>query len=335
MMSYPDSRSVREALDRVEFLAVADIFLTPTAAMADLVLPAATNFEFDDIGNYGLPKGFLLARPKLVDPPGEVWPDLRILNELGKGLGLGEFFWRDESELVNAVLAPAGLDYPAFRAQGVLFGKQEYRSYLKGGFKTPTTKVELHSHALEERGLDPLPSFTDTLGATGRPNAEFPYLLTSAKDPVYFHSAYRQLPSLRKISPEPFVEIAPESGEALRVRDGESIWIRTARGRIRQRVRFVEGLDPRVVCAAYGWWFPERGGETLFGWEEANLNLLTSMEPPYDPVVASVNLRAIPCAIEKAEKSRPSESRRGGRRRGRSPGSPSRSGGVRRKTPKG
>ena len=335
MISYPDSQSVREALERVEFLAVADIFLTPTAAMADLVLPAATNFEFDDIGNYGLPKGFLLARPKLVEPPGDAWPDLRILNELGKGLGLGEFFWKDESELVDAVLAPAGLDYPAFRSQGVLFGKKQYRSYLKGGFKTPTTKVELHSRALEDRGLDPLPSFTDPLGATGGPSVEFPYLLTSAKNPVYFHSAYRQLPSLRKISPEPLVEIAPETAETLGVQDGDWVRIRTARGRIRQRVRLVEGLDPRVVSAAYGWWFPERAGEDLFGWMEANLNVLTSMEPPHDPLVASVNLRGIPCAIEKAEESRAPESRHGGRRKGRSSGPPSRSGEVRQKTPRG
>jgi anaerobic selenocysteine-containing dehydrogenase len=301
MLSYPDSRSVRRALARLEFLAVADLFLTPTAAMADLVLPSATNFEFDDIGNYGLPKNFLLARPKLVEPPGEAWSDMRILNELGKALGLGEFFWRDEAEILDAVLKPAGLDYRAFAERGVLFEERRYRSFQKGGFKTSSGKVELRSGFLEERGLDPLPSFTDPLGGSGRLSREYPYVLTSAKNPVYFHSAYRQLPSLRKISPEPVVEVSPDTAAELRVRDGDWVWIRTPQGRIRQRARLLEGLDPRVICAAYGWWFPEQSAESLFGWEESNLNILTSMEP-CNPLVASVNLRAIPCAVEKAKK---------------------------------
>jgi len=196
LVSYPDVLQVKEALERVPFLAVADLFMTPTAALADLVLPAATNFEFDDMGNYGLPHGFVLARPKLVEPQGEAWSDLRILNELAKGLGLGESFWEDEARMLDAVLAPAGLDYPAFRRKGVLLAETRHRSYEKGGFKTPSGKVELKSPFLAQRGLDPLPGFEEK-GVDGGLSPAFPYLLTSAKNPVFFHSAYRQISSLR------------------------------------------------------------------------------------------------------------------------------------------
>jgi anaerobic selenocysteine-containing dehydrogenase len=134
-----------------------------------------------------------------------------------------------------------------------------------------------------------------------KPSKEFPFLLTSAKDPVFFHSAYRQIPSLRRISPEPAVQISPETASWLGVSQGDLVWVRTECGKVRQRISILEGLDPRVVCAAYGWWFPEKGMETLLGWEEANLNLLTSAEPPFDPLLASVNLRGIPCSLERIQ----------------------------------
>lgn len=301
MVSYPDSASVRRALESLDFLAVAEIFMTPTALLADLVLPSATHLEFDDLGNFGLPKSFLLARPKVVDPPGDAWPDIRILNELGKALGMGDLFWEDEAQLLDEVLAPSGLTYREFKERLVLWGSPRYHTYQQGGFKTPSGKVELRCEQLAQRGLDPLPGFIEPLGDRVAPSKEFPFLLTSAKDPVYFHSAYRQIPSLRKISPDPVVEISPEAASLAGLAEGEWVRIRTSRGTIRQRVRLVEGLDPRVVCAAYGWWFPEAGAESLLGWEESNLNILTSGDPPFDPLLASVNLRGIPCSLERIQ----------------------------------
>lgn len=301
LLSYPDALSVHEALGRVKFLAVADLFMTPTAAMADLVLPVATNFEFDDIGHFGLPHGYLLARPKLVEPLGEAWADIRILNELAKALGLEEHFWEDEAEILDQVLAPSGLDYQAFKEKRVLLAEKQYRSYLDRGFKTPSGKVEFYAKRLEDMGLDPLPSYADLLDASGGLSEDFPFLLTSAKDPVYFHSAYRQLASLRKISSEPVVAVAPETAERLHIAEGDWVWIRTSKGKIRQRAHLSAGMDPRVISASYGWWFPERGPEDLFGWAESNLNILTHADPPYNPLVASLNLRGIPCNLERIE----------------------------------
>lgn len=301
MLSYPGSAWVKEALGKLDFLAVADIFMTPTAAMADLVLPAATHLEFNDIGNYGLPKSFILARPKVVEPPGEAWPDLKILNELAKSLGLGELFWEQEGQILEEVLAPSGLTYRQFKESLVLWGPREYGTYLKKGFNTPSGKIELYCQQLAQRGLDPLPGHPGALDSEQHPSREFPFVLTSAKDPVFFHSAYRQLASLRKISPEPEVEISPETAILLGLAQGDWVWVRTAWGKVRQRVRLVERLDPRVVCAAYGWWFPEKGMESFLGWEEANLNLLTSKDPPFDPLLGSVNLRGIPCSLEKVQ----------------------------------
>jgi anaerobic selenocysteine-containing dehydrogenase len=301
LLSYPNSNRVRKALEGLEFLAVAEIFMTPTAALADLVLPVATHMEFDDIGNYGLPKSFVLGRPKIVDPPGEAWSDIRILNQLGRRLGFKDAFWEDEAQILDAVLSPSGLTYEEFKERLILWGERTYRSYIQQGFRTPSGKVELRCDQLRERGLDPLPGFEETTEAASSPSKDYPFILTSAKNPVFFHSAWRQIPSLRKIFPEPFCEIAPETAALLGIGDGEWIWIRTEKGSIRQKAKIVQGLDPRVVCAAYGWWYPERGYETLFGWKDANINVLTCDSPPFDPLVGSVNLRGIPCALERAK----------------------------------
>ncbi len=188
LVTYSGSPKTAEALKSLEFLAVADIFMTPTAALADVVLPAATAFEFDDIGHYGLAHGWIAPRPRIVDPPGEAWPDIRILNALGQALGHGEHFWDDYRQALSEVLAPSGLTFAQFQEKGLLTGDKEYSKYRDKGFKTPSGKVELHSARLEKWGFDPLPGFSDLPEIS----LEFPLLATSRKNPHFFHSAYRQ-----------------------------------------------------------------------------------------------------------------------------------------------
>ena len=231
LLSYAHSAETFRALKSLEFFAVAEIFMTPTAQLADLVLPTATNFEFDDLGHYGLPHGFLLARPKIVDPPEECWSDSLILNELGKKLGLEKFFWPDLRSCLDEVLKPAGMKYEDFQKLGILKGDWVYKGYEKGGFGTPSKKVEIYSSRLKDWGYDPLPTYREQIpvehslrnlstrggGVTpplqpSETAREYPLILTSAKDPQYFHSAYRNLPSLRRLSPDPVVLLHQADG---------------------------------------------------------------------------------------------------------------------------
>ncbi len=78
------------------------------------------------------------------------------------------------------------------------------------------------------------------------------------------------------------------------------VFIETKRGKIRQKAGLSSDLDPRVVILSYGWWYPEREDLELFGWKESNLNILTSSDPPYDQVIGSTSLRAVPCKIDKS-----------------------------------
>jgi len=62
-----------------------------------------------------------------------------------------------------------------------------------------------------------------------------------------------------------------------------------------------EALHTNVVKADYGRWFPEKGENELFAWKESYINILTSGNPPYDPVLGTTPLRNIPCRIEKVQ----------------------------------
>ena len=74
-------------------------------------------------------------------------------------------------------------------------------------------------------------------------------------------------------------------------------YIETRRGRIRQKARLTDHIDPRVVGVDYAWWFPENGPEKLYGWEQANINILTDDNPPYGAELGTPNLRGILCKI--------------------------------------
>ncbi len=295
LISCSGAEDVDRALLKIHFLAVSDIFMTPTASMADLVLPSATHLEFNDIGHYGLPHGHIFARPGAVDPAGSAWPDIKILNEWGKRMGLAPHFWDTEQDMLEDVLKPSGITYQEFADQGMLSGKSGYYSYLEKGFATPSGKVELYSSLFEDWGYPPLP----LPGAHAEVDAEFPFLLTTRKPRYFFHSAFRQIKSLRDRDPAPKIMIHPEAAARLGISEGQAVRIHTQSGSIVQYAELSKNIDPGVVVADFGWWFPEKQDQEL-AWKESNINCLTSSNGPKDPVLGTVRLRAIPCRVEAA-----------------------------------
>jgi len=295
MIGYADSRQTYEALMNLEFLAVADIFMTPTAALADMVLPAATQFEFNDIGHYGLGHGCILARPKVVDPPEECWPDIKILNELGKAMTSEEHWYDDYNQLLEEVLQPAGLTFKEFVERGYLKGPEKFKKYLEKGFRTPTGKVELALSQAEKLNLPPLPLFD---GLPEKDDSGYPLVLTSSKSRYYLHSSYRWIERLRKRRPNPRADLHPETAEKYGIKEGDEVVIETKFGGITQVAHLTEIVDPRVINASYGWWFPEAGPESLFDWDKSNLNILTSTER-LGKEFGTPNLKAIGCKIRK------------------------------------
>ena len=293
LLAYADSRQTYDTLMKLDFLAVSDIFMTPTAALADVVLPAATHFEFDDIGHYGLGHGFILARPKVVNPPGQCWPDIKILNELGKVLTPKKYWYDEYNELLDILLAPAGLDFSQFAERGLLRGTDRFKKYEKSGFKTPSGKVELSLSQSAKLMVSALPDFN------GYPEPEdgaYPLVLTSAKSRHHLHSSYRWLEKLRKYRPHPRTLIHPKTAAEYGIAEGDDVTIETAQGQITQVAHLSDRIHPKVIYADYGWWFPEDKIEALFGWDRSNFNMLTTTEK-LGRQFGTPNLKGINCRI--------------------------------------
>ena len=311
LVAYENTGAVKEGLLNLDFISVADLYMTPTAAYADVVLPAAHWLEIDDI--YDMHPRFMIgAVNKVVEPAGEAWPDNRIFNELGRRLAPDHWF-DDVTAMLDYQLRKAGMTWSEFSARGRLSMEGKDQPYFKyttdywrreGGFGTPTGKVELYSVSMEEMGYDPLPYYREPDESPySRPDlaGEYPLILsTGGRIPFYFHSQYRQNPLLRELQPHPLVQIHPETAEKYGIADGDWVWIETARGRIRQVAELFAGIDPRVVNAEASWWYPEDPPPDYGIWK-SNANCLTDNRPPYDPAIGSTTLRALLCRVYKVE----------------------------------
>ena len=299
LLTWSNAEETYSALMKLDFLSVADLVMTPSAELADIVLPVTSFLEVDDVV-FSPPR--IKVRRRVVEPIGECWPDRKIMNELAKRLGLGRYFWNDVEESLDVRLKPAGCTFAELKKIGTIKASRVYRNYEKSGFNTPSGKAEIYSSLLEEWGHDPLPTYREppeTPRSAPELSEEYPLILTSCHSPFYYHSADRHLSTLRCLESEPCMEIHPKTAVQLGIRDGDLVYIETQRGRIQQRATITEGIDPRVVNVRYAWWFPEQGIETLHGWRESNINILTDSAPPYNPEVGSTNLRGILCRVYK------------------------------------
>ena len=304
VMTRANAKEVYEALKKLGFLTVIDFFLTPTAELADIFLPAATWLEQDYVGDFWKRHGYVVARQKAVEI-GECWQDHKIFQELGKTMGQEAYWWDRLEDALNYMLEPSGLTWDEFKERGYLKGEQTYRKYEEKGFSTPTGKVELYSTTLDKWGREPLPSYKEIPESPiSQPDLldRYPYILNAGlRTPTFFHSANYMVPWLREIRPDPIVEIHPETAKRHGIEEGQWVYIESPRGRIRQRAKLNNGIDPRVIVAEHGWWFPELK-DPGHGWDIANVNVLTDNNPEIcDPLMGSTNLRVLLCNISPCE----------------------------------
>jgi len=236
---------------------------------------------------------------------GECRSDLEIVSGLAARMGLGKYFAEDLEELLDKYLEPMGMTFAELRRRpGVVSSWVKYRKYLGRGFNTPSGKVELYSSLCEQWGYEPLPVYhepEETPASAPDLLEEYPLVATSVHGRNYVHSQDRYLEGLRKKEPDPLLSIHPETAAGLGISEGDSVFIENRRGRIRQKATLTTGIDPRVVGVGYGWWFPERGAAEAFGWDEANLNILTDDRPPYSPEIGSPKMRGFLCKVSRAD----------------------------------
>ena len=283
----------------LEFTVVSDFFITPTAALADLILPAATWLETDDVAN--IHKIWCVLARKKVAQVGESRDDHEVILELAKRLGLNEAFpWQSHRAYLESLLSETGLNFDQFCERGILAGEMIYYKYKQRGFATPSGKFEIYSSIADQMGLEPLPTYREPqLSPVSSPQIakQFPLILTTgARNNPFFHSEGRQLESLRRMNPDPLVEIHPATAEKLGIKTGDWVWIETPEDRVRMRAKLFDGIACDVVSAQHAWWFPEEDSPE-YGWKQSNVNLLLGERAGYDPETGSECLRSSLCKI--------------------------------------
>ncbi len=313
MVTPANTKLVYKALKNLELYVVADYFMTPSAQLADYVLPAKTWLERPFMADHcGYDNQVRFGEAALPDPvPGEYdrKTDYDLFCELGIRLGQS-WPWKSLEEVFEYRLTPLGVSFEEFMDQGGYdFPPPEYKKCERVGFGTPTGKVELYSTVFEKLGYDPLPRYEETFEnpvSTPELAKEYPLMLiTGGRFNPLFHSEFRQIDSLRRKRPDPLVQVNPETAKKLDIQDGDWVWIETLRGKIRMKCKFFTGIDPRVVHAEHGWWFPELPAEEpwLSGVFESNVNVLTNDDPDVcDKLSGGWPLKTALCKIYKCKK---------------------------------
>lgn len=313
LVTQANTNLVFEALRKLKLYVVVDHFITPSAELADYVLPATCWLErpvlstFMGFGNY-IAAGEA-ALPKSISGEYDYRTDYDIFRELGVRLGQEEYWpWKTLEEAYDYRLEPLGLTFKDFIRKGrYLHVKTKYRKYKKTGFGTPTGKVELHSTVLEHLGYDPLPAYIEskeTIVSNPKLAEKFPLtLITGGRVREYYHSEWRQVEPVRKFHPFPIVQMHPNTARKYGIKDGDWIWIETARGRAKQMAKITDIVPENIVHAEHGWWYPELlGKEPLHHVFEPNINLVTDDDPSScNQIIGSWPLRTALCKIYKAE----------------------------------
>lgn len=270
VVSAPHSNRLTDRLGQLDTLVVADMFLSETAARADVVLPITQWAEEE--GTMTNLEGRVLLRRQVMEPPPGVWTDIRILHDLAARVGCAARFdvapqdVFDELRHASAGGAAdyAGITYDRIAAEDGVFWPcpsethAGTRRLFLERFATPDGRARFHP--IQYRG-----------GAE-QPDDAYPFFLTTGRVLSHYQtgSQTRRVPELAAAEPEPFVEIHPDAAPGLGIENGDPVCLTSRRGYALMRARLSRDIRADVLFVPFHW-----GGE-------ATANKLTN--PVLDPI---------------------------------------------------
>ena len=256
LLSYPNQHRIHRALMNQDLIVAHEIFMTPTAMLADYVLPGDVFTERNHVADTWSWSTRLSLSQKVADPPTEGSSTYQFWHDLAHRMGYGEHFpWDTLEEVLDHRLSPSGMSFEEFAKVAHMHAQvPEYRSYEKTGFGTPSGKVELYSSILEELGFDPLPYYREA----PQPSADYPYrVFTGVREDSFFQTGQRQIKVLRKRTPVPRFFIHPKDAERDGISDGDWAVLETETGQVQALVSVQESMKPGHLRVPHGWWYPE------------------------------------------------------------------------------
>lgn len=253
MVSDPDINHVKHSLEHTDFVVVQDIFMTETAQLADVVLPAAVFAEKD--GTFSNTERRVQRVRKAVDAPGKAKADWVILMELMRKMGYDKFYkhpFKIMEEIATVAPSYAGIDYDRLEAGGI-----QWPCPTKDH---PGTKY-LHKGTFS-RGKGLL-SGIEHKGADEQPDSEYPFVLTTGRLLYHYHTGTmtRKVKGLNEKVPTAYIEISPAAAEKLGVNEGEMLKVASRRGSINVKAKLSNRVKENVVFVPFH--FAEAAANTL------------------------------------------------------------------------
>ncbi|MBI2202453.1 MAG: molybdopterin oxidoreductase family protein [Candidatus Rokubacteria bacterium] len=260
----PDQEQVLVGLARSDlFVVVHELMMTDTCRYADVVLPACSQFEYEDlaISRWHL---YIQHNPRLVSPAAEAKPNTEVFRLLARALELREPSLADDDE----TLLRTALDHPEARRRGITLDALRERGWMRvrtaeetarpfaGGFPTASGKLEFSSRALAAQGLDPLPSCAESVADDG-----YPLHLVTRSSRHFINSSLANVPALqRREHGRATILVHPDDAAPRGIRTGDAVKVASRRGECRLHAVLTDAIRPGVVATMGLWWLRSMPG---------------------------------------------------------------------------
>ena len=290
----------KEVFPNLDFIVDTELFMTPTARYADILLPVCSFLEFADLVPHPYP--YIQYQQKVMEPLHESRSDVDIASDIAKRLGFSEYFDMGEEGFVDLILDSKDPSMEGITREKLTKGAMplkyipEMEQPFDMPFSTPSGKIEFYCEDLYEEGqalpyqLDPLE--TPLAGKKGK----YPLAFIQGHSRFRTHSMFANVESLLELNPEPLVEINPADAADRDIRDGDKVVVYNDRARTKLKARISTGVAPGVINIMQGWWIDQ--------FEEGSVNHLTHdvinpvQEKIYEP---NMHMNDVAVEIIKAE----------------------------------
>jgi formate dehydrogenase alpha subunit len=277
ILSDADVNHTEKALKELEFLVVQDFFLTETARLADVVLPAVSFAEKD--GTFTNTERRIQRVRKAIEPIGDSKPDWWIICKLAMRMGAQNFNFEHPTEVMNeiAMLTPSygGVTYERLEECGL-----QWPCPTQDHPGTPILHVGRFVCGLGK--LTPL----QYKPPAELPDEEYPLILTTGRSPYHFHTGTmtRKVAGLNTLDPEGIIEISQADASSLKIKDGERVRVVSRRGEVAARAKVTDKSPPKVVFMT-------------FHFAESATNILTNTA--LDPIAKIPEFKVCAVRVEK------------------------------------
>ena len=269
MTSNPNTNLLTRAMNQLDFIVVADLFLTDTARMADIVLPSASMFEYYDlITGYG--HSYIQLQQKIIEPPGECKHESEIYRLLGKKFGfILDYLPENDLITIKKIVNNSNLNTDVDELKRKTYLHPSYQEIAFGDlkFNTPTQKIEFFSQKMRDSwGENPLPVYNEPVeNRFSSPNIynKYPLSLITSHAHDKMNSQFSDISIFKE---EPLIWINPHDAAKRGINENDRVKVYNKRGSLILKAILTKKVTPGIVHTYFGWWD---------GVHHANLNKLT------------------------------------------------------------